>query len=158
MPRSIPSSPLARHARGEVSWVTALLLLCVVGGGYLGWVYVPVYLLHMEVRQVVRGYMNEAVKNPNDAALVSKMVHKLRTLDEQEVVGEDGEVDQVPTVDVDAGDVTWERDRQSTPPTLHVAFEYTRIVPYPLLRRSTQQTLSIDLTEDISVPDWGPSK
>jgi len=158
MPRPPPSSPLARPARGEASWVTVLLVLLLLGGGYLGWVYVPVYLLHMEVRQVVRMFTNEAVKNPNDAALVTKLVHKLRALDQQEVLGEDGEPVEVPTVDVDPQDVTWERDTTSTPPTLHVAFEYTRVVRYPLLRRSTEQTLSVDMTEDISHPDWGPSK
>lgn len=158
MPRPPPSSSLARLARGGASWVSVLLILLLVGGGYLGWTYLPVYWLHMEVKQSVRRFMNEAVKNPNDAALVARMIHKLRTLDKQEVLGTDGRPVEVPTVDVEAQDVTWERDTTSTPPTLHVAFEYTRTVTYPLLGRSTEQTLSVDLTEDIDVPDWGPSQ
>ncbi len=137
---------------------TVVLLLLVVGGGYLGWIYLPVFWLHTEVKQTVRRFMNEAVKNPNDARLIENMVHKLRTLDTQTVTGEDGKPEEVPTVDVDPKDVTWERDTTSTPPMLHVAFAYTRIVSYPLMGRSTEQTLSVDLTEDLTQPDWGPSQ
>jgi hypothetical protein len=158
MPRPPPSSPPARLARGGVTWVTVLLVALVAGGGYLGLIYLPVYWLHAEVKQTVRRFMNEAVKNPNDAELVEKMVHKLRTLDSQEVMGDDGNPTTAPTVDVDPKDVTWERDTSRKPPTLHVAFEYTRIVPYPFLHRSTERTLSVDLTQDIGIPDWGPSQ
>jgi hypothetical protein len=158
MPRPPPSSPLARLPRGGVSWVSALLIVLVVGGGYLGLTYAPVYWLHTEVKQTVRRFMNEAVKNRNDAALVDRMLHKLRTLDTQEVPGDDERPVSVPTIDVEAKDVTWERDTSSTPPTLHVYFEYTRTVQYPFLRRSTEQTLTVDLTEDMTVPDWGPSQ
>jgi len=90
--------------------------------------------------------------------LVENMVHKLRLLDEQAMVDEQGKPVTVPTVQVAPGDVTWERDRSADPPLLHVAFSYTRDVPYPLLGRSTQTTLSVDLTGDLKVPDWGPSR
>ncbi len=147
----------ARSARGGISWVTALLLALIVGGGYLAWTWLPVYIVHDEVKQVVRDYINQAVRNPDDAQLVEGMVHKLRTLDEQDVVDESGNPDKVPTVQVAATEVVWERDT-GAPPTLHVAVEYTRPVAYPLLNRWTQKTLSIDITGDLSRPDWGPAR
>ncbi len=156
MRRSPPWGLPARSARGGITWVTALLLLLVVGGGYLAWTWVPVYVLQIEVKQVVRDYMNQAVRNPNDAELVQNMVHKLRTLDEQEGFDEYGAPAVVPTVLVEAGDVIWERDAASTQPMLHVAFQYTRAVPYPLIGRWTEKTLAIDLTGDLQRPDWGP--
>ncbi len=157
MRRPPPTFP-ARPARGGITWVTALLLLLLAGGGYLAWTWGPVYLVHYEVKQVVRDYINQAVRNPNDNELVDKMVHKLRTLDDVEVLDEDGNPAKVPTVQVAATEVVWERDRGGTPPTLHVAFEYTRPVAYPLIGRETQKTLAVDITGDLSRPDWGPAR
>ncbi|HYD54483.1 MAG TPA: hypothetical protein VEA99_17755 [Gemmatimonadaceae bacterium] len=152
------SSPRAALARGGITWVTALLLFLLGGGGYLAITWGPVWFVHLEVKQVVHDYMNQAVKNANDAELVEKMVHKLRTLDEQDVPGDDGELVRTPTIEVDPGAVTWERDAQAEPPTLHVAFEYTRAVRYPILDRWTEVTLDVDLTKDVARPDWGPSR
>ena len=145
-------------ARGGVSWVTLVLLATVIGGAYLGWVWVPVYILKFEVTQVVRDYMNQAVKNADDAALREKMVHKIRALQDVPVVGEDGRVRKAPAIDLRAQDVTWERDRSQKPPTLHVNFDWSREVDYPLIDRTVVATFTVDLTEDISIPDWGPAR
>jgi hypothetical protein len=158
MHRPPPPSPLARLPRGGVSWVTLVLIALVAGGAYLAWMWGPVYVLHVEVRTVARDYMNRAVRNPDDARLVDDMVHKLRTLDELSVPDDDGTPANVPTVQVAAQDVTWERDVSVSPPMLHVAFEYTRPVQYPLLDRWTTATLSVDFTNDLSRPDWGPAR
>jgi hypothetical protein len=138
--------------------VSLLLLALVVGGGYLAWTWGPVYVLHFEARQVVRDYMSRAIKVPTDAVLVEGMLRDLRALDQQEVPDESGKLVKVPTIQVDPTAVTWERDSATAPPSLHVAFEYTRDVPYPLLKRWTEKTLSIDFTEDLVRPDWGPSR
>ncbi len=150
--------PYARPARGGITWVTAVLLVLLAAGVYLAWTWVPVYLVHYEVKQVVHDYMNQAVRNPNDDELVQKMVHKLRTLDDMDALDDDGNPARVPTVQVAAGDVTWERDKDGTPPTLHVAFAYTRPVAYPLISRWTQTTMTIDITGDLTRPDWGPAR
>lgn len=156
--RAGPLGAFSRPARGGISWVTALLLALLLGGGYLAWTWGPVWLLHYMVKQVVHDYMNQAVKNRNDQTLLENMIHKLRTLDTMEVPGDQGELVEVPTVQIEAGDVTWERDLSADPPVIHVAFAYTRPVKYPLLERWTDTTLSLDLTGDLTVPDWGPSR
>jgi hypothetical protein len=152
-PRSLP----ARFARGGISWVSALLLAIAITVGYLGWTWVPVYLVHYEVKQVVHDYLNQAVRNTNDAMQVEKMVQKLASLDDLDVIDESGSPATIPTVQVAAADVVWERD-MSDPPSLRIAFSYTRPVEYPLLGRWTQTTLSVDLTGDISPPNWGPAR
>ncbi|HET6440607.1 MAG TPA: hypothetical protein VFG59_21280 [Anaeromyxobacter sp.] len=144
--------------RGGITWVSALLLLLLVLGAYLAWTWAPVYLLHVEVKQVAREFMHRAVKNPNDALLVEMMTHKLRTLGEVEVPSEDGTLASVPVVQVEPAEVTWERDADAKPPNLHVAFTYVRPVRYPLIPQWTEASFSIDLTEDLTVPDWGPSQ
>ncbi len=148
----------ARPARGGITWVTAVLLAALAAGAYLAWTWVPVYLVHYEVKQVVRDYINQAVRNPDDDELVQKMLHKLRTLDEIQLLDQDGNPATVPAVQLAAADVTWERKQDGTPPTLHVAFAYTRPVLYPLIGRRTKATLAIDVTGDLTRPDWGPSR
>jgi len=141
--------------RGEITLVGLGLLAVLLAGAYLAWMWIPVYVVHYEVKQVVRQFGNEAVRNPNDDGLVETMVTRLRALDSLQVAGEGGEPQKVPTVDVAAKDVTWER---SADHHLRVAFEYTRVVPYPLLERTLERTMSVDLTMDISRPDWGTSR
>jgi hypothetical protein len=149
--RSTSSRPLAE--RGAITWVTLLLLLGLGLGGYLAWMWGPAYLVHFEVKQVVREYGNQAVRNPDDRGLVESMVQRIRSLDRVEVMGEDGKVRKEPAVDLRPQDVTWERLRD--PPSLHVAFEYARLVPFPLLERTAERTFRVDVTMDVSRPDWG---
>jgi hypothetical protein len=138
--------------------VTALLLAAVAAGIYLLVVWVPVWVIHYEVRQVVRDHGNQAVKNPDDAELKERMLAKLRSLDSVTVVGEDGRAQRVPTVDVRPQELVWEREDRGAFPTLHVAFEYPREVHYPFVDRWQEVTMRVDLTMDISRPDWGPAR
>ncbi len=158
MKRRAPAPPRLLSARGGVSWITLVLLAGVVAGGYLAWVWVPVYILKFEVTQVVRDYMNQAVKDRDDAGLKDKMVKKIRALADEEEVGDDGRTRKVPAVDLRPQDVAWERDASQRPPVLHVSFEWTRQVRYPWLDRTVDATYVVDLTEDISIPDWGPAR
>jgi hypothetical protein len=145
---------IARGARGQVSWVTLFLLLVLGGGAYLAWVFVPAYLTHYEAKQVVRTYMNYAVKNRDDATLRQELVAKLRALQTVRVTAEDGSVVEVPAVDVAAQDVTWEREADARPPMLHVALQYDRTIVFPYLERQQHRIFVIDLTQDISIPTW----
>lgn len=158
MPRSASPRMRLLDARGGVSWVSLLLLVAVVGGGYLAWVWVPVFVLDYEVKQVVHDYMNQAVRNDADRFLVDAMLHKLRVVYEVEAPDEDGKLHKVPGITVDEDGLVWERDKTVQPPMLHVAFDYTIDVTYPFLDRVVPRTASIDLTQDLSIPDWGPAR
>jgi hypothetical protein len=145
-----------RLERGTASWVTLLILLGVAAGAYGAVVFVPAWVLHYEVKQVVRDYGNQAVKNPDDAGLLDGMVKKIRSLQRVEGVDEAGRKVSVPVVDVQPQDVTWERSAQ--PPALHVEFEYPRSLQLPGLDRSVERVYRVDLTMDLSRPDWGPAR
>jgi hypothetical protein len=140
--------------RGQFSWVTPVLVLIVAAAGYLGWVWVPLYSTHFEVKQVVRDFMNQAVKNRDDTLLVKRMCEKIQAIEAVEGTDARGKKVSVPAADVEPGDVTWERDADASPPMLHVAFEYKRQVIYPYLDRVDEAVFSIDLTQDIEVPKW----
>jgi len=145
-----------RLERGTASWVTLLIVLGVAAGAYAAFVFGPPAVLHYEVKQVVRDYGNQAVKNPNDAALLEGMLQKIRYLQQVDMVDEAGRKVKVPVVDLRKEDVTWERTVD--PPTLHVAFEYPRTLELPWLDRSLERVYRVDLTMDTSRPDWGPSR
>jgi hypothetical protein len=157
---TIPSIiPPRRYERGGVSWVTLLLLVVLVGGTYLTIVWAPIFVVHYEVKQTVRDFMNQAVKNKDDAALVQALCAKLKSLDTVKTVAEDGTVERVPAVQVAPEDVTWERDLEASPPEVRVSFEYTREVRYPYLSEEPKEWIgTINLSSDLTVPDWGPSR
>jgi hypothetical protein len=151
-----PDSPRWLDERGGVSWVTALLLLGLAAGVYLLWAWGPVYIVHYEVKQVVRDYANQAVKNTNDTRQRELMVQKLALLEQFDTVDEYGRPARIPAVNVRPEQVIWERTQE--PPALHIAFEYTRPVRYPLVDRVDETTLEIDATYDITRPEWGPAR
>ena len=86
--------------RGMASWVTILMLLGLAGAAYLAVVFLPPAVLHYEVKQVVRDYGNQAIKNRNDAELVEKMLQKIRSLQQVDAVDEAGRRIKVPVVDL----------------------------------------------------------
>jgi hypothetical protein len=138
------------------SWVTILMLLVLAAGAYLAFVFLPPAVLHYEVKQVVRDYGNQAIKNRNDAELVEKMLQKIRSLQQDDAVDEAGRRVKVPVVDLRREDVTWERIAE--PPTLHVAFEYPRTLEFPWIDRSIERVYVVDLTMDQTRADWGPMR
>ena len=142
--------------RGMASWVTILMLLGLAGAAYLAVVFLPPAVLHYEVKQVVRDYGNQAIKNRNDAELVEKMLQKIRSLQQVDAVDEAGRRIKVPVVDLRREDVLWERIPE--PPTLHVAFEYPRTLEFPWIDRSIERVFTVDLTMDQTRADWGPMR
>lgn len=153
-----PRVDLARAQRGAITWVTLLLVVGVVVGGYLLWVWAPLYYENYAVKQVVRDYMNQAVKNRNDEQLRRNMVAKIRSLAEVDGVDQYGRPARVPAIGLEERDVTWERDASAQPPMLHVSFDYLREVHLPLLERTASKVFTVDLSNDLTIPDWGPSR
>ena len=154
-----PASPgKSRRERGQISWVTLLLVAAVTTGGYLGWVWLPLYFENYTVKQVVRDYMNQAIKDRDDATLRRNMVLKIRSLDHVETVDYRGERVSVPAISLEEPQVEWERNETTAPATLRVAFAYERRVVYPILDRTDVKVFEVDLTGDLARADWGPAR
>jgi hypothetical protein len=147
-----PAASGPAGSRGAVTWVTLLLLAGIAAGGYLAFVFGPVWVLHYEVKQVVRDYGNRAVKDTDDVALVRGMVDKLRSLQQVPAVNDAGRAIRVPVVDLQPQDVLWERTPD--PPTLRVQFEYPRELELPGLNRTLLRIYRVDETMDISRARW----
>jgi hypothetical protein len=146
-----PKTPRLLAARGAITSVGVLLVLALAAGVYVAWTWVPVYVVHYEVKQVVRNFGSLAVKNHDDAQLVDGMVAKIRSLEQVVSEGPDGQRQARPLIELAPEDVTWERVE---PASLHVAFDYGREVTLPLLDRRLERVMSVDLTMDISTPHW----
>ena len=147
--------PGAPGERG-VSWVSVLLLLVVVGGGYLAWVWLPLWFDHYTVKQVVADYGNQAVKNKDDAQLIHDMVAKIHSLAQVDGVDAEGRRVKLPAIPLEEQAVTWQRDDATR--SLHVAFEYERPVVYPLLDRTDLAVFALDKTYDLNLANWGPAR
>lgn len=147
-----------RGERGGVSWVTLLLLAGLAAGGYLAWVWAPIYVENYAVKQVVRDYQNQAIKNSDDDGLRHNMVLKIRSLGSLQAVDEYGRPYRVPAIALEDHEVLWDRDTRSQPPMLRVSFEYAREVAYPILDRTTTKVFVVDLSNDLGRPDWGPAR
>jgi hypothetical protein len=145
-----PSRP--RPARGEITWVGLALLLGALGAGCVAWVAVPAYMLHLEVKQVVRDFANQAVKSGDDAGLVERMTERIRGLAQVDEPLEDGRLERRPAIDLRPQDVAWERLPGDQ---LHVSFEYDRELRLPLLERRYPRRFSVDLTLDVARAEWG---
>ena len=57
-----------------MTWVSVLLVILLVGGAYLGSVWLPLWFDHYTVKQVVADYMNQSAKNHDDEQLRRDMV------------------------------------------------------------------------------------
>jgi len=137
-----------------MSWVSFLLLVALVGGGYLGWVWVPIYWDHIDVKQSTRDFMNRAVKDRDDAALVAGLSQKLASIRKVRWVDEAGQAWEAPAVDVPQQSITWERDVESKPPMLRVSFSYERVVTFPWIGKTRTKHFDISLENDLTVPEW----
>ena len=127
--------------------MTVLLVLGLAAAAYAAVVFGPPAVLHYEVKQVVRDYGNQAVKNPDDAQLLGSMVQKIRTLDDVAGVDEAGRKITRPGGRPQQGGRPLGAN-PATPPTLHVAFEYPRTLELPLLDRVVERVYRVDLTMD----------
>src|SRR3954466_5994840 len=95
-----------RDARGAGTWVSFLMIVGTASAAYLGWVWAPLYLDHLTVRQAVRATMNMAIKNPDDALLVNDLCRKVRTIRAAKGVDDAGRRVALPAVALSDQQVT----------------------------------------------------
>jgi hypothetical protein len=128
------------------------MLAALVGAAYLAIVWVPIYVDHQDVERIVRETGNAAVKSADDRGLVGGMLAQIGRVASREVE-QDGRVVRKPAIEVLPEDVVWERDGQR----LRIAFSYTRELVYPWIGRRQERVMAIDLTLDVTRPDWNES-
>ncbi len=152
----LPSASPRRRSleRGAFTWVSFLMLVSLLAGGYLAVVWGPIYIVRYQVGVVTGEFANRAVNNRDDAGLVKALCDKLGGLAQVKIQEQDGSISEVQAVDLRPEDITWERKAESLPRSLRIAFEYTTSVHYPLIDKFSEKTFFIELERDISPVKW----
>ncbi len=152
----LPSASPRRRSleRGAFTWVSFLMLVSLLAGGYLAVVWGPIYIVRYQVGVVTGEFANRAVNNRDDATLVKALCDKLGGLAQVKIQEQDGSISEVQAVDLRPEDITWERKAESLPRSLRIAFEYTTSVHYPLIDKFSEKTFFIELERDISPVKW----
>ncbi len=149
-------STFLRREEGKITWVTVVMVAMLLGGGYVLYVWGPIYMDHYDVRQTVRGVANSAVMNPDDEHLKADLLAKLRSVRLEEFIdSESGQKTRRPVVNLQPQDLIWERDTRATPPTVHIAFDYVRQIHLPIFNKTQEKPFHIDMTIEISRAEWG---
>lgn len=152
----LPSASPRRRSleRGAFTWVSFLMLVSLLAGGYLAVVWGPIYIVRYQVGVVTGEFANRAVNNRDDATLVKALCDKLGGLAQVKIQEQDGSISEVQAVDLRPEEITWERKAESLPRSLRIAFEYTTSVHYPLIDKFSEKTFIIELERDISPVKW----
>jgi hypothetical protein len=98
-----------RKARGAVSFFSLVLLLGLAAGGYLAWMFVPVYLDNLDVREATTAAFNRMASDPDMDRV------RVYVMDRQKRIGTHWENDgrsrvEKPGLGLTDADVVIERD------------------------------------------------
>lgn len=69
-----------RKARGAVSLFTLVLLLGLAAGGYLAWMFVPVYLDNLDVREASTAAFNRMVADPDNDRVRGYLIERSKRI------------------------------------------------------------------------------
>ena len=123
-----------RDQSGKVNIVSLLLVAALVGVGYGGYVYTPLYLQHLDVKQRCQESLNSTWRHRSPQRTKDDILRRLHDIDtvEKEI---GGDLRKVPAID--PGDFLEVRmDESVRPPVLSIDISYDREVALPLLGRT----------------------
>jgi len=138
---------------GGASWITYLLLIAVVGGGYLLWAYAPVYLDNYAAGSRCEEVINATWRYQDEAKTGEAMRRKLAAL-AKDTVEENGELIKVPAIDPEESDLVVEIDNSVVPPVMSIDVYYTRTVVLPLLKKARNKSFHVHCEITLEEASW----
>ena len=112
-----------RRPRGAVNLVNLTLLLLVGGAAYAGWLFVPLWLDDLDVREAVSAGFGQLPVETSDQRIRELVLQRLQSVGTH-WEERDGQQVEVPGLGFTAQDIQVERDPQAG--TGRVAIDYTR--------------------------------
>src|SRR4030095_16159064 len=105
------SDRLVRRPRGAVNLVRLTLTVAFLSGAYLAWIYVPLWLDNLEVKQAVAAGVGQLASElgADPERVRAEFVRRLSNVGSH-WEERDGRQVEVPGLGLDAGDVKLERD------------------------------------------------
>lgn len=123
-----------RRLRGAVNLVSLTLLVAVVSGAYLAWIYVPLWLDDLDVREALAAGVGQlTAENSLDAAGVQQMVAGRLSRVGSHWEEQDGKQIEVPGLGLEPDDVQIERGADGK--SGRVTVDYARTVRLKPLNR-----------------------
>lgn len=120
------------RSRGAVNLVNLTLLLLVVGGSYAGWLFVPLWLDDLDVREAVAVGFGQLPVEPTDVRIRQLVMAKLNNVGTH-WEEKDGKQVEVPGLGIALEDIQVERNSQAN--TGRIAIDYTRMAKLKPLDR-----------------------
>lgn len=141
-----------RSPRG-LTWVSFLLLVLVVAGGYWAFVFVPVYVDNAEVKQFCAQAGNLAYTEKRDSAVKFFLVQHILDKFVYDEMQPNGMTKKSYKIDFDPDrDVTIERI--ADPPSVNIEVTYARTVALPILGGARTLNFSLHTQQDLSTVKW----
>jgi hypothetical protein len=115
-----------------VNLVNTTLLLLLLGGGYAGYLFIPLWLDDLDVREAVAAAFGQMSTNNDDNAIRGVVLSRAKTVGTH-WEEKDGKRVEVPGLGLESSDVVVERKTDSSEGRIRV--EYTRVVRLRPLER-----------------------
>ena len=136
--------PTVLKARGAVSLFTMVLLLGLAGVGYAGWLYIPLFLDNLDMREASSAAFNRLAHDPATERVRSYFLSRANSIGTH-WEEEDGTRVEKPGLGLTDADVTMERD----------ALEHTARVEVDYRREARLWPLARFVTFDFHVEKVG---
>jgi hypothetical protein len=142
----------SRSQRG-LTWVSFLLLVVAVAGGYWLFVFAPVYIDNAEVKQLCAQAGNMAYTEHRDEIIKSFVVSNIQNKFGYDEMQPNGMTRKAYSIDFDPEqDVRVERTQ--TPPLITIDVSYGRRVSLPIIGGARTINFTVHADKDLSATKW----
>lgn len=134
--------------RGAINFVNVFLVLLLVAGAYLAWIYIPPYVDFFGVRKAVRVACNRAYRDRSEDMVRDTVMREWADLKIQDDELEDGKITRKPTPFERVANVDVEFSKD--PPSVMINVHYTQHIVFPFLNKEKDLEFEYSHTEDLS--------
>jgi hypothetical protein len=142
MPRTLSKD------RGAINFVQVFLVLLLIGGGYLAWVYGPLWIQYFGMRKAVRVACNAAYRDRSEDGVRDVIMREWKELNVQDGSLEDGTIKMVATPfdRTQNIDITFAKD----PASVTVGIHYTQHIVFPFVNKERDIDFEYTHNEDLA--------
>ena len=141
-----------RRAERGLTWVSFLLVVLVVAGGYWAWVFGPAYIDNSSVKQICATGANLAYTERNDATLRSWLYSHIREQFAYDYVQTNGMPAKGYKIEFEPSDVRL--DRTQVPPRIRIDISYSRTIELPIIGGARTLVFNDHAEQDLSPVKW----
>ena len=147
---------LKRSSQRGMTWVTFMLIVLGVAAGYWVFVFAPIYLANVDIKQICAQTANMAYAEHNDDVLRKYIIDQVKlkfAIDETHPTGAGGPGFEI---NFDPQDVQLQRSDKigATPPMVRIDVAYSRTITLPIIGSRRTLVFADHAEEDMSTVKW----